>query len=231
MPARQVQAQWLTTDLSNLAQNTRSPLSDAEAAIQDIRAFKLQIEQFEQKVQDLQKLDIRDLGDLEQPISEVIGLIDHGMAMASRWGFLAKNFARIYGEDEPPEYDGDEFWVRRHAWQQNTERAFFENLKAQADAGVVHGHLFEEAKVLSKKAKTVKGTVAATELATQTFGVLLNQQAISMQAAIAAEQAQQIEKMEQRRKAQAARRRQLDRLGRGFGQVKPTANPVILRDF
>ena len=153
------------------------------------------------------------------------------MRLAGQWRFIADNFDEIYGEWAPRVYQGDDFWAVRKTWEDNTDMAYKQHVETQADVGVTHGKLYREAQALDAKSQSVQGTVAATELATKTLGVVAGQNALLIELELAKARAEAAEKLEARRKAEAARARQLDRIGRGFGQIRPTADPVELKDF
>lgn len=224
-------AQAQFTDFANLVQNTTSAVSETQSTIQQIRSVVMQAQQLQNQLKSLQKLDIRNLGDLRAAYERVSELINRSMQLARQWRFIAENFDEIYGKYDPDKVFDVEFWTKRREWEDNTEAAYKQHVATQAEAGDSHSALYEQAQVLEAESKTVEGEVAATELGTKTLGVIVSQNALLLELHLAAARADQAERLERRRKAQAARARGLDRIGRGFGEIESTADPVELKDF
>jgi P-type conjugative transfer protein TrbJ len=227
-PAR---AQFVVSDPTNLVQNTISAASEAETTLQQIRSVIMQAEQLRNQIQDLEKLDIQNLRDLKAAYAQVAELVDRSMRLAGQWRFIADNFGRIYGEWAPREYEGAAFWAARKTWEDNTDMAYKQHVKAQADVGSGHARLYSQVQALDAQSQSIRGTVAATEMATKTLGVISSQNALLLELELANARAEAASRLESRRKAEAARLRQLDRIGRGFGQIQSTADPVELKDF
>lgn len=224
-------AQFVVSDPTNLIQNTTSAVSEVQTTVQSIRAVVMQAEQLRNQIQNLAKLDIQNLADLQAAYYQITGIIDRTRRLAAQWKFIADNFDEIYGEYGPRDYQGDGFWSRRKTWEDNTDMAYRQNLDAQASVGASHAELYKQAQVLDGQSQSVQGEVAATELGTKTLGVIVNQNALLIELQLAQARADQAERLERRRKSEAAKKRLLDRMGRGFGQIESTADPVELEDF
>ena len=66
-------AQFVVSDPTNLIQNTTSAVSEVQTTVQQIRAVVMQAEQLRNQIQDLQKLDIRNLADLRAAYEQISG--------------------------------------------------------------------------------------------------------------------------------------------------------------
>ena len=223
----------LTNDVPNTAQNTVSAVSEVQTTLTTLDQLQTQIEQLKRQKQNLQKLDIRDMADFIQVTLMVSKLIKSTVAMAGTWFDVANQIDQIWGRFGPTEYRGKPFYERLKKWEEHTDNAIRFSIKTHAVVAQMHGMLHAQLLKLDRKSQTnqVSGTVAAVELQTKTISVVAHQVSLVTELALNALNTWHNDYMEQRRRAKAARARQLDALGRGFGTHETNVPPVVLRDF
>ena len=229
-PAR-AQSPILTNDLPNTAQNTISAVSEVQTTLTALDQLNNQIEQLKRQKQNLAKLDLRDWADFFQITLQVSRLVKDTLQAAGRWFEVARRIDNIWGKYGPVEYRDKPFYERLQNWEKRTNDALKFSIVTHSLVAQLHGLLHSQLMKIERKSKTVEGTVAAVELQTKTTVVIAHQLALVTDLAMKVIDVWHTEKLEERRRAEAARARQLDALGRGFGTHETAAPPVVLLDF
>jgi len=222
----------------NTAENAMSAVADVEAAATALDAYVRQGEQLanqaEQLAADLQnlaKLDVRNLADLFAALDQVGALVDRSLNLARRSVDLVRTYSEVYGVYGPNESSGPDYYVKRQTWSDHVDEAYRDNLSLRARLMALKSRLYTQIEALEQAAQGVDGHLAAVELQTKMDALAMAYRAIELELRIARMEREELEGLEARRTRQATRTRTLETFGRGMGTHEVAVPPVVLRGF
>lgn len=228
-------AQVITSDPTNLVQNTTSAAAEVESTIQQIKEVYLQTQQLKAQLMHLKQLDLGNIEGLKDALLQASAMIDETRHVAAAWGVIASDIGETYGLcGEPATFieEPDDYWELKASWSCGTDYAIEASLGSQARGAEYLANVQVGANVLGDRIDLVEGSLQASTLGNKFLHMLVGQLTALTNQGLHASNVEMMGKLEERKTRQAARRAHLGRLAGGFrDRLAEQHMPVALEDF
>ena len=235
-------AQVITSDPTNLVQNTSSALAEAQQTVGQFKQLANDTKMLLNQARMLKELDIRDLNSVLEALGQIRAIALHTLRLSHQWARFAGDFKRNYGMCGPPSIFSDgtypslkdrlssELDQLQREWSCATDTASQQHLSSLAQAAESSSRLATQADQFQDKAQSVQGVRDAGQLNAHINATALNQRALLLDMQLKRAHAEETARAERRARRRAARARQREVLGRHF-DTQARAEPVALPDF
>lgn len=228
---QQAQAQVITSDPTNLIQNTTSAIAEVNSTVQQIRSVALQVQQLQNELRNLKKLDPQNLIELQMSLNQVQGLINRTKGTARQWDAMGQRFDQVYGKYAPAQYKGAPYRKLRDQWRTNTDKAQEDAVRNQAHVAELHVDIADKSKTLEQQAQDVEGALEAAQVTAEILAVMMRQQQLQAEMIMHQHHMQQMMLLQEKLEREAAQKRAKAAMGGGMGEFKSTAKPVKLPEL